>query len=322
MFRKVYIFSLILQLSLTAYAQKPTPADFQIGNLEGLTGRIAFTVEQKTSRSIFLLDIDLKRVTPLIEGPGENWYPSWSPDGTALAFTSDRDGNPEIYVSLFDGTEQQRITQNETPDDNATWWPSGSKVVYYSTTGKQKRNPTTNLFSFDLNTLKKKQITDFQSGKNSTPRVSPDARHISYSTNRFWPGWDVCIWDLQKQKERCVLSGTKSFCRAEWSPAGNLLTYSYGAFSQIDIFFLETKSGDKVRVSALPGKEYDATWSPDGKAIAYAAEEENGNYNIYIDRQFESKPLLKSKHSLRYLSWSAQKTFDVEAERQKKFSAL
>ena len=39
--------------------------------------------------------------------------PVWSPDGTKIAFISDRDGNEEIYVMNTDGTGQTRLT--ETP---------------------------------------------------------------------------------------------------------------------------------------------------------------------------------------------------------------
>src|SRR5216117_1165506 len=42
-----------------------------------------------------------------------------------IAFTSDRDGNPEIYVMNADGTEQVRLTNNPGLDDFPTWSPDG-----------------------------------------------------------------------------------------------------------------------------------------------------------------------------------------------------
>ena len=42
----------------------------------------------------------------------QNWLPAWSPDGTKLAFTSNRDGNPEIYVVNRDGSALRRLTNH------------------------------------------------------------------------------------------------------------------------------------------------------------------------------------------------------------------
>ncbi|MCK4394724.1 PD40 domain-containing protein, partial [Candidatus Bipolaricaulota bacterium] len=46
-----------------------------------------------------------------------------SPDGSKIAFTSDRDGNPEIYVMNADGTNQQRLTNSLATDGSPVWSP-------------------------------------------------------------------------------------------------------------------------------------------------------------------------------------------------------
>ena len=43
--------------------------------------------------------------------------PAWSPDGMQIAFSSDRDGNWEIYVMNTDGSDQTRLTSNSLLDD-------------------------------------------------------------------------------------------------------------------------------------------------------------------------------------------------------------
>ena len=45
----------------------------------------------------------------------QNWLPAWSPDGTRIAFTSNRDGNPELYVTNRDGSNLRR--DHEPPGD-------------------------------------------------------------------------------------------------------------------------------------------------------------------------------------------------------------
>ena len=48
-------------------------------------------------------------------------YPRWSPDGSKIAFTTDRDGNDEIYVMNADGSNQTRLTNNEGDDISPSW---------------------------------------------------------------------------------------------------------------------------------------------------------------------------------------------------------
>ena len=49
--------------------------------------------------------------------------PTWSNDGTKIAFVSNRDGNYEIYMMNPDGSNQTRITVNEAPDQLPNWQP-------------------------------------------------------------------------------------------------------------------------------------------------------------------------------------------------------
>ena len=58
-----------------------------------------------------------QRTTPANGSPDEqNYLPAWSPDGTKLAFTSNRDGNPEIYVMNKDGSGLRRMTNSPAID--------------------------------------------------------------------------------------------------------------------------------------------------------------------------------------------------------------
>ena len=60
-----------------------------------------------------------RRLEPTTPGT-QNWLPALSPDGTKIAFTSNRDGNPELYVMNRDGSDVRRLTNNPAIDTTPT----------------------------------------------------------------------------------------------------------------------------------------------------------------------------------------------------------
>ena len=67
----------------------------------------------------------------------EDRGPAWSPDGSRIAFTSQRDGNDEIYVMDADGSNQQRLTNDPAQDWWSSWSPDGFCIIFVS---KRDRN--------------------------------------------------------------------------------------------------------------------------------------------------------------------------------------
>ena len=64
--------------------------------------------------------------------------PSWSPDGSRIAFASERDGSFEIYVMNADGGGQTRLTRNLESDLDPAWSPDGRSIAF--TTNRDGNN--------------------------------------------------------------------------------------------------------------------------------------------------------------------------------------
>ena len=63
--------------------------------------------------------------TRITDDPGRDYYSAWSPDGERISFTSNRGGDPQIYVMAADGSDEKAITSG-SPDiwsSAASWKP-------------------------------------------------------------------------------------------------------------------------------------------------------------------------------------------------------
>jgi Tol biopolymer transport system component len=93
------------------------------------------------------MNADGSGVSQLTNGPGDNWDPAWSPGGSKIVFTSDRDGNLEIYVMNADGSGQTNLTNTSTDEWNPAWSPDASKIAFSS----DRNNPGVNSEIYVMN---------------------------------------------------------------------------------------------------------------------------------------------------------------------------
>lgn len=91
---------------------------------------------------IWVVSADGGVPTCLTSGGFEHHGPAWSPDGTQIAFASNRDGDPEfkpnqsdIYTVSVGGGEIKRITNTEGPGGNPVWSPDGQSIAYLGHNG-------------------------------------------------------------------------------------------------------------------------------------------------------------------------------------------
>ena len=78
------------------------------------------------------MNVDGTNQTKFSENTSSDFYPSWSPDGSKIVFTSDRDGTWQIFVMDPDWTNLTKISNNNSTDYSPFWSPDGSKIVFVS----------------------------------------------------------------------------------------------------------------------------------------------------------------------------------------------
>src|SRR6266516_5262507 len=104
-----------------------------------ISGQIAFKSNRgRTGQQfdILLMNGDGSGVVNLTDSLAYDDWPAWSPDGSKIAFQSDRYANAQqpldIFVMNADGTTVVRLTTDTTQEGEPAWSPDGSKIVFVS----------------------------------------------------------------------------------------------------------------------------------------------------------------------------------------------
>ena len=104
--------------------------------------------------------------------------PAQAPQQPQILFTSNRDGNYEIYVMDADGKNQRNLTNNPALDVASSWSPDGQKIAFASDRGGGYEIYIMNSNWRDIRRLMNKPAGD------GCPVWSPDGRQIAFCSYR------------------------------------------------------------------------------------------------------------------------------------------
>jgi Tol biopolymer transport system component len=228
-----------------------------------------------------------------------NFHPQWSPDGSKIAFASDRDGEcsadptvsgrgcSEIYVMNADGSGQTRVTTAESFSFSPSWSPDGQSLVFTSATGTEtipgggggeRTVIVFHLFTIGLDGTGLTQLTtaadklgECHLEMNLRPDWGPDGR-IAYSSCRAPEDSSSRIWVMNadgSNATQLTFAAESWEANPAWSPDGATLVFEKFSVNGLQLYTMPSAGGEQTRRTAAGAEEALGRWSPDGSQLTF-----------------------------------------------------
>ena len=194
-----------------------------------------------------------------------------------IAFSSDIDGDSEIYLMNVDGTSLMQLTENEGVDYLPNWSPDGRKLAFVS-----DRTGETEIYVMALDGSGLiVQLAD-GSGYYGNPIWSPDGQKIAFDS---WSDGDSEIFVMDPDGTNLVQLTDNDFLESvySWSPDSQKLAFSRSPKSifnpdsdifvspDFEIFVMNADGGNAIQLTDNDTNDLFPAWSPDGGTIAFTS---------------------------------------------------
>lgn len=169
---------------------------------------------------IFVLRADGAEVRQLTNNSGADVNPVLNQRATELIFTSDRDGNTEIYRIATDGTgDSVRLTENPASDDWAYWSPDGSQVVFAS-----NRDGDWEIYVMNRDGTGVRQVSFDDESIDTMPTWSPDGGTIAWVKRQGRTG-EIWMVNGDGSNPRKVFGPKPYLGHPRWSVDGSKILF-------------------------------------------------------------------------------------------------
>ena len=227
-----------------------------------MSSRILFTAGRRNLKEVYLSDFDGQNVTRLTNYRSITLSPSLSPNGKYLAYTSYKEGRPNLYVSEFEKKSEIFVDRSEGMKIGTSWL-NNSTLVYSHTSGR-----TSTIYAFDVGSRSKRVILQ-RDGILTSPTVSPDGSRLIFVSDMYGTPQIFSKMLPSGEVKRLTYHGNYNSAPS-FSPKGDLVTFvcKVGGFEVCTM----NADGSNQRVLTNDGSVNDSPqFSPCGRYIIYTS---------------------------------------------------
>ncbi|MGI9107393.1 MAG: carboxypeptidase regulatory-like domain-containing protein [Pyrinomonadaceae bacterium] len=248
-------------------------------------GKIVFGSNRDSSlNEIYSMNADGSGQTRLTTNTAADRDPDWSPDGTRIAFETDRTGNFEIFAINADGSNPVNLTNNPSFDDSASYSPDGARIAFAS-----GRDGNQEIYVMNADGSNPVRLTN-DPGVDEGPAWSPDGTRIAFSSDRDGDT-EIYVMNADGSNQVQLTSNTSFDDAPAWSPDNSRLAFFSNRDGNSEIYVMNADGTNQTRLTNNIGFDAFPSFSPDGTQITFdSSRDPQNDTEIYVMNADGSSP--------------------------------
>jgi TolB protein len=223
--------------------------------------KVAFVVGPHGAKEIQISDYDGANSRAVTRNNSINLSPVWSPDGRSLAFTSYRNGYPDLFRAFpYEQRPDQVLAAFPGINSSPGWSPDGRSLAM---TLSRDGNPEIYVLTMATGTYRR--LTR-HAGIDTEPTWSPDGRRIAFVSDRNGAP-HIFVMDPEGANVRQLTNGGVQ-TQPRWSPKGDTIIFTTRQGTH-DLWAVRADGSNPRRLTSGPGDNQGPSWAPNGRHIVF-----------------------------------------------------
>jgi len=198
--------------------------------------------------------------------PTHGAAPAVSPDGSRIAFLSERNGATDLYVISANGSGEVRLTRTSEQESQPQWAPDG-KEIWFSVFA----DGTSRLYAVGADGGPSRLVGTVP---GRALKLSPDGRRVLYWTGT-WTSMREFVSDLDGGRPSQLTDGSGVVWGSRWSSDGKQIAFGdRDSNGTVQVYVMKADGSCRRQVTRIPAADGGAqmpAWSPDDRRLAVQA---------------------------------------------------